>query len=329
MRLPLQTISLLAAARQISKALNTDAVLLLTETHLNWDEVREHLGKTRLLVAAQDESLLADLQGREECVLLKLDSPEPMPLHERISAALLNAIANEQLQSGSHVIVLYNGIDFDRSQAEPIDSLSIMHLDEHLETLRPSELRRLNTHVPLDTLRLVVDLATEIGREGREGKPVGTIFVVGDTRKVLQMCRPVNFNPFRGYSRAERDLHDRRVREQIKDIAQLDGAIIISRDAIAEAACMYLDAPAEDLPLSKGLASRHIAAAAISRATQAVAIAVSQSSGTVRLFLRGEVVMQIEPLARPQIWQPFRVERPDDDGRSRVEGRTRTVSETW
>jgi DNA integrity scanning protein DisA with diadenylate cyclase activity len=328
MGLPLQTVALLKAARQISKDLCTDAVLLLTETPLQWDEVREHLGTTRLLVAAQDESLLTDLRGREECVLLKLDSPEPMPLHERISAALLKAIANEQLRSGSHVLVLYNGIEFDRQQAEPIDSLSIMHLDEHLETLRPSELRRLDTHVPLETLRLVVDLATEIGREGREGKPVGTIFVVGDTRRVLQMCRPVNFNPFRGYSRTERDLHDRRVREQIKDIAQLDGAIIISRDAIAEAACMYLDAPAEDLTLSKGLASRHIAAAAISRATQAVAIAVSQSSGTVRLFLRGEVVLHIEPLARPHVWQPFRVERPDDDGRSRVEHRLRVPRKT-
>ncbi len=327
MRLPQQIISLLTAARQLSKDLKTDAVLLLTETRLNWDEVREHLGPTRLLVAAQDENLLADLHGKEDCIVLRLDSSEPMPLQERMSVALLNAIANEQIRPGSHVIVLYNGIDFERSPAEPIDSLSIMHLDEHLETLRPSELRRLNTHVPLDTLRLVVDLATEIGREGREGQPVGTIFVVGDTRKVLQMCRPVNFNPFRGYSRAERDLHDRRVREQIKEIAQLDGAIIISRDAIAEAACMYIDAPAEDLPLSKGLASRHIAAAAISRATQAVAVAVSQSSGTVRLFLRGEVVMHIEPLARPQIWQPFRVETADDDGRPRLESRPRTTTE--
>jgi DNA integrity scanning protein DisA with diadenylate cyclase activity len=313
MALPAQTLSLLEAARQLSKDLKTDAVLILTETRLDWEEVREHLGRSRLFVASHDSNLTTDLKGREECVVLELDA-EPMPIQERMSAALLNAIANEQIRPGSHVIVLYNGIDFEHGKAEPIDSLSVMHLDEHLETLRPSELRKLKTLVPLDTLRLVVDLATEIGREGREGHPVGTIFVVGDTRKVLQMSFPINFNPFRGYSRAERDLHDRRVREQIKDLAQLDGAIVISRDAIAEAACLYLDAPAEDLTLSKGLASRHIAAAAISRRTSAVAVVVSQSSGTVRLFLRGEVVMHIEPLARAHIWQPFRLERPDADG---------------
>ena len=88
-------------------------------------------------------------------------------------------------------------------------------------------------------------MATEIGREGREGKPVGTMFVVGDTKKVMSVARPINFNPFRGYSPAERDVRDRKVREQIKDIAQLEGAIIIRRDGVAEAACMYIDAPAE------------------------------------------------------------------------------------
>src|SRR5207249_10912780 len=128
-------------------------------------------------------------------------------------------------------IALYNGIEVGREgPAETIDSLSIIHLGEHLERLSASDLRKLDTQVPLETLRAVVDLATEIGREGREGHPVGTLFVVGDTRKVLKMSYPVNFNPFRGYSRAERDIRDRKVREQIKDLSQLDGAIIIRRD---------------------------------------------------------------------------------------------------
>src|SRR5438270_12851040 len=110
MALPAQTISLLEAARQLSKDLKTDAVLLLTETKLDWDEVREHLGRTRLFVAAHDPELTNHLKGREDCVVLEIDA-EPMPIQERMSAALLNAIANEQIRPGSHVLVLYNGID--------------------------------------------------------------------------------------------------------------------------------------------------------------------------------------------------------------------------
>src|SRR5439155_23096577 len=99
----------------------------------------------------------------------------------------------------------------------------------------------------------------------------------------------------------------------IKDLSQLDGAIIIRRDGVAVAACMYIDAPAEGITLSKGLGARHWTAAAVSRATKAVAVVVSQSSGTVRIFLNGEVALRIEPLARPMIWQDFRMDVQDSD----------------
>jgi diadenylate cyclase len=247
------------------------------------------------------------LQDNHLFTLLDIDAG-PTPTQERMSLALLEAVRNDKLKPGAHVVALYNGIEIGSDRPEHIDSLSVIHLGDHLERLSSQDLRLLDTQVPLETLRAVVDLATEIGREGREGKPVGTLFVVGDTRKVLTMCRPQNFNPFRGYSRAERDIRDPRVREQIKDIAQLDGALIIRPDGLAIAACMYIDALAEGITLSKGLGARHWAAAAISRRTKAIAIAVSQSSGAVRIFQNGAVILHIEPFARPMIWSNFRME---------------------
>jgi len=287
-------------------------ILLVVETPCDWDVVRANLHGCRLLIASPTPSLVYQLQDQEGITLLDLD-PDPRPIEEKVNVAVLKAVANEQLQPGSHIILLYNGIASEPGRPEPIDSLSVIHLGEHLERLTASDLRKLDTKVPLDSLRLVVDLATEIGREGRESKPVGTLFVVGDTKKVLGMSRPLNFNPFRGYSREDRDLRDRRVREAIKDLAQLEGAILVGRDGIAVAGCIYLDVPAEGITLSKGLGSRHLSAAAISRKTEAIAVAVSQSSGTVRIFQDGEVVLHIEPLARPHIWQPFRLETQDSE----------------
>jgi diadenylate cyclase len=316
MALPNQTIALLQTARRLVEELPADAVLLLTEAALDWELVLHHLGGCRLLVAAQDAALTQKLKDNPALTVLDID-PGPAPTKERMSLALLQAVASDKLQTGSHVVALYNGIEAEEEQPGHIDSVSVIHLGEHLERLTAQDLRKLKTHVPLETLRAVVDLATEIGREGREGKPVGTMFVVGDTRKVLSMSRPINFNPFRGYSEAERDIRDRKVREQIKDVAQLEGAIIIRRDGVAEAACMYLDVLAEGITLSKGLGTRHWAAAAISRKTKAVAVAVSQSSGTVRLFQNGEVVLRIEPLARPLIWRHFEMETQEGDGLSK------------
>jgi DNA integrity scanning protein DisA with diadenylate cyclase activity len=266
----------------------------------------------RLLVAAQDGTLTQKLKVEHGLVVLDID-PGPTPIQERMSVALLEAVANEKLQTGADVVVLYNGIEAEQGKPEHIDSVSVIHLGEHLERLSAQELRKLDTKVPLETLRAVVDLAVAIGREGREGQPVGTLFVVGDTRKVLGMARPLNFNPFRGYSEAERDIRDRKVREQIKDIAQLEGAIIIRRDGVAVAACMFLDVLAEGITLSKGLGTRHWAAAAISQKTNAIAVVVSQSSGAVRIFQDGEVVMRIEPLARPLIWRHFEMETQEPE----------------
>jgi diadenylate cyclase len=313
MGLPRQTVALLKAAQHLIKEMPADAVLLLTETNLDWEAVLEHLAGCRLLVAAQDGNLTQKLKEENRLTVLDIDSG-PTPIQERMSLALLEAVASEKLHTGADVVALYNGIEAEEGKPEHIDSLSVIHLGEHLERLSAQELRKLDTKVPLETLRAVVDLAAEIGREGREGKPVGTMFVVGDTRKVLSMARPINFNPFRGYSRAERDIRDRKVREQIKDIAQLEGAIIIRRDGIAVAACMFLDVLAEGITLSKGLGTRHWAAAAISRKTNAIAVAVSQSSGTVRIFQDGRVVLRIEPLARPLIWRHFEMETQDADG---------------
>jgi diadenylate cyclase len=309
MALPQQTGHLIKMARQLHDEMPADAVLLLTETDLDWRDVRDLLGPCKLLIAATDAELSHKLQGDPDLTVLDID-PGPTPKRERLSLALLEAVASEHLRQGAHVLALYNGIEMEENRPEQIDSLSVIHLGEHLERLTAQDLRQLDTQVPLETLRAVVDLATEIGREGREGKPVGTMFVVGDTTKVLRMSHSLNFNPFRGYSPKEKDIRDKKVREQIKDIAQLEGAILIRRDGIAEAACMYIDAPAEGITLSKGLGTRHWAAAAISKVSTAIAVAVSQSSGTVRLFQEGQVVLHIEPFARPMIWQHFRI----DDG---------------
>src|SRR5262249_21326098 len=298
----------LQAARHLVEGLPADAVLLLTETDLDWAAVRGLLGDCLLLVAAaEDGRLNENLKSHPGLTGLDID-PGPTPTPERMSLALLRAVRSDKLRQSADVVVLYNGIEVGQDKPEFVDSLSVIHLGEHLERLSAQDLRKLDTQVPLETLRAVVDLAMEIGREGREGHPVGTMFVVGDTRKVLSMSRPMNFNPFRGYSHAERDVRDRNVREQIKDIAQLEGAILIRRDGVAVAACMRIEAPDHDFTLSMGLGTRHAAAAAISKSTKGLAVAVSQSSGSVRLFQNGEVVLHIEPLARPMTWGRLHME---------------------
>ena len=301
--------TLLAVARQMTESAEAEAILLLLEGSADWPRLKALAGKAKW---SWPPNTAEELAGAKEAGLetIRLDMPDS-PVYERLTQALLEAVADDILTPGSSVVALYSGFD-----AGSVDSMSVINLGEHLDRLTGRDLRQLETRVPLDTLKIVVDLAVEIGREGREGKPVGTMFVVGDSRKVMACSRPVGFDPVRGYSRKERNLDDPRVREGIKEIAQMDGAIIVSADGMVEAACRYLDSSAADITLSKGLGARHWAAAAISRATNAVAVTVSQSNGTVRIFQNGEVVLRIEPyLRRPMVWREFEYEPPVPEAR--------------
>jgi DNA integrity scanning protein DisA with diadenylate cyclase activity len=291
------------AAAELSKATNADAILVLLEGPAEWDRLKEHSDGERILVAAD---FTPQLEGATEAGLdtIVLNMPEA-PVHEKLTQAILEAVADDILTAGAQVVAVYSAFE-----AGTIDSISLIHLGEHLGRLTSRDLRQLETRVPLDTLKIVVDMAVEIGREGREGKPVGALFVVGDSKKVLASSHPAGFDPVRGYKRDERDLDDPRVREGIKEISQLDGAIIVSGEGIVEASARYIDAPADNIALPKGLGARHWAAAAISRKTNALAVAVSESTGTVRIFQNGEVTLRIEPFRRPMKWKDFEYEPP-------------------
>lgn len=305
--------ALMEAGGQLADSLPADAVLVMAEGPMDWAALRKVMGKRHLLVAqAEDEPERPfrekeKLQKDYDLGFLELEAG-PTPIQERMSLALLDAVRTEKLRPGAVVIVIYNGIETREDATTGMDSLSIIRLGEHLELLSAKELKRLATQVPLETLQAVVELATQIGREGREGQPIGTMFVVGDTAKVLKYSQPMNFNPFRGYSAKERDLRNPVVREQIKDIAKLEGGLIIRRDGITVAACMRVEAPERAFNLSMGLGTRHAAASAISKATRAIAVTVSQSTGVVRLFQGGEVVLRIEPMARPLLFGHFHLQ---------------------
>ncbi|MBW1920966.1 MAG: DNA integrity scanning protein DisA nucleotide-binding domain protein [Deltaproteobacteria bacterium] len=84
------------------------------------------------------------------------------------------------------------------------------------------------------------------------------------------------------------------MRETVKELAQLDGAFIISDDGVVVSACRYINASADGIVLPLGFGACHMAAASISKETQAVAVVVSESS-IVRVFDNGELVAEIIP----------------------------------
>lgn len=300
------TKQLFELAVQLAESAEVDGILILLDGVTDWQKLVEAAGRMKVVVAAD---LPDEVAGAKEAGLnpIVLNMPTA-PVSEKLTQALLEAVADDLLRPGANVVAVYSGFE-----AGVLDSMSYLTLDEHLSRLTARDLQQLETSVPLDTLKTVVDLAVDIGREGREGKPVGTMFVVGDTRRVLAQCHDAGFDPVKGYKRKDRNLHDAKTREAVKEIAQLDGAFVVAPDGIVERSCQLIDSAHADLTLSKGLGSRHWAGAAISKNSSAIAVVVSQSTGTVRLFQNGEVMLRIEPLRRAMTWTDFDADPPSPD----------------
>lgn len=148
--------------------------------------------------------------------------------------------------------------------------------------------------INLETLEQVILLAVEIAREGREGRKVGTLFVISDSEEVLQRSRPLILDPLWNHPDDKLTIESADMRETAKELAQLDGAFVISDGGIFQSAARYIDASSVGIDLPLGLGSRHVAAAAITKATRAVAIVVSESS-VVRIFDNGELLAEIIP----------------------------------
>src|SRR3954468_23624156 len=124
----------------------------------------------------------------------------------------------------------------------------------------------------------LIELAVEIAREGREGRRIGTLFTLGDHEAVLARSRSLILDPLYGHPESKRCITDPNLRGTIKELAQLDGAFVLTEDGIFVAACRYLDAAGTGIEVPLGLGSRHLAAANMSAATHAVGVVVSESA---------------------------------------------------
>jgi diadenylate cyclase len=168
------------------------------------------------------------------------------------------------------------------------DTLVVVDIEREFQTLLTgSTADLLPADVKPEVLERVIAVATELGVEGREGRPVGCLFVVGDNEKVGTLSKPLVLNPFFGYKEEDRNILNPFMDETVKEFSSIDGAFIIRGDGVVESAGSLIQATDSTHELPSGLGSRHAAAAAISVAANCISIVVSSSTGQVTLFRRG------------------------------------------
>ncbi len=179
-----------------------------------------------------------------------------------------------------------------------LDTIVVMTVGREFELLQTVGQPVLTEHVRRAVFHRVLNLATSLAAEGREGKAIGGLFVIGDTSEVLKASQQMILNPFHGYTEKQRQILDSHMAETIKEYSSLDGAFVIKGNGVIVSAGTYLrpGVAGEDLP--QGLGARHAAAAGITASTKSIAITVSQSTGAVRIWRGGKLITEIERAQR-------------------------------
>ncbi len=255
---------LIGSAMDIAKKLNAKALVIM-------EDVKEkELPKTDLPIVIVGSSFDVDDEK-----IKKVSIPQNLDLNNILNLISAFLLEHNILKEGDSFVYVTE------------DSIGIRTVKKGISAMKSFFAQNQNV------LQRMLEIAIELSVEGREGMPVGTIFVIGDTRRVLKHSHQLIPNPFKGH---KINVLDRDSKEIIKEFAQLDGAFLIREDGRIVSAGRYLEVEPKviDLMLPPGLGSRHIAAAGITKLTKAMAISLSES-GTIRIFKNGLMLLEYNP----------------------------------
>ncbi|MBN2123738.1 MAG: diadenylate cyclase [Deltaproteobacteria bacterium] len=245
----------------------------------------------------KSETKLILLTKRNECV----ENASQLPVHPvllpdvhltrsgYLKIGFLAALSKGLLKSGD-VIVCVGGVP----EQGYMDTIMLVEVSMESELFGGSVAGAFPKGIRPEVFETLLGIVLELANQGREGKPVGSIFVLGDHKKVLDLSRQLVFNPFQGHPEESLNINESQVSESLKEFSSIDGAFVIREDGIVLAAGRYLNVVYQGEALPQGLGTRHAAAAAITAMTDSIALTISESTGKVTIFQGGKILTEIE-----------------------------------
>lgn len=208
---------------------------------------------------------------------------------DQVKLAVVIGVTDRVLNIGDRILCLVGRVN--RPSA---DTLVVLDVGDEFEAMNVHSHAAGGDLIDPKVFETTLSMALELANEGREGRPIGTIFVLGDSQEVMRYSRQMLINPFQGHPESSRNIIDPSLRETVKGFASLDGAFVIRKDGVLMTAGRHLNAAYNGDALPPGLGARHAAAAAITAVTKALALTISESTGAVTVFRGGKVIMTLE-----------------------------------
>ncbi|MBO7520829.1 MAG: diadenylate cyclase [Opitutales bacterium] len=278
----------LTRAENIARESGCTAVVVMGDTFTNGIRLANYFKGMRVVLVSERRTD-ADIEEFDEIVSVRSYSRIRMG---QLKSAVLVGITKGILQENDKICCI-GGI----RGSDAIDSIVVFNVGAEFSQFYLKTSDALPAGVKPDVVERVIDIATELAVEGREGKPVGSLFIVGDIEKLRPYLKQLVLNPFAGYKPEDRNVLSPFMDETVKEFSLIDGAFVIDGSGTLEVAGALVHTPDFNLKLPGGLGARHAAAYSISLAADCLAFVVSSSTGQLSLFRKGQMLVLSEPRA--------------------------------
>lgn len=289
----LESQALVVTAFELARSLELSTLVVQADELRDFRFV-DQLRDTEQLIWLTRRQDLEVLAAATDQVILSLPDAS-LTRMSQLKMGLLLAVMDQHVGLDESVICLA-GV----AGSKRLDTLLIANARRDFPWFRDRSIDDIRSLFATREVARLIDIALRLASEGREGKPIGTILVLGDETELEPFLRQLVLNPCAGHPQRERNIHNPDFFETIREFAAVDGAFIVNVKGVVKSAGTYLDAPARKGRLLPGFGARHAAALAITDATDAIAIAVSESSGTVTVFHEGRAILELEKPELPR-----------------------------
>jgi diadenylate cyclase len=278
-----ETRALVKSAFSLARALGIKRLVVQADEISDMRLIETLRDDERIIWVARERKQLPVSDPSKDIVLAMPDAA--LNRFSQLNLALFLAVLNRHLGPDERVLGL-SGV----TGSQRLDTLVIAKPARDYPWLRHHKGEMAVTR----HLARLLEIALRFAREGREGSSIGALFVLGDRSMLSSHLRQLILNPLKGHAEAARSIHNADFLETLRELAAMDGAFVVNRRGVVDSAGTYLNAPVGRGRLSPGLGARHAAALAITTVTDATAVVISASSGTVSVYAGGETVLELE-----------------------------------
>ena len=280
---------LVASAFELARNLNIQNVLVLADLltdRRTVERAREEEAVIWLTHAGERETY-PEIPKGDPCIALP---PSALDRLDQVKLGLTLAVLQRHVEVDTSVVCL-TGV----AGSKRLDMLVIINPSHDFPWFRDHRIAKVDEKMLSREFVRLLEIAIRMSAEGREGKPIGAVFVLGDVEKMERHTRQLIFNPCKGHPRAARNIHNPDFLETLRELAALDGAFLVDKRGVVARAAAYLDAPvSKKVQVRRGLGARHVAAAAITAKTDSLALVISESSGNITVFAQGAALLELE-----------------------------------